>query len=426
MRGDRDDVSVHPPGPGRVGLRTAGLVAGSCLAVAATVVVFLTEDPRVLRLAVVAGAWAFVLAALVRSRSTADVSLPAREQLAAAEREAELRLAHELELEREAAARREHELRVVDDLRRTAEQSMRAELEALRTELTQVTELRREMGQLAELRGEFAGLAELRRELAGLAELRRELAGLDLTALAELRTDVGRLRSELTEQLSGEMLVERVMLRTQSTRTAPAAPEPTALRTVEADGRARPASELTAGWPAVLADEPAPGTRRPEEVRVEPQRPVAPPPPLDWLAGRSLIEPGAAAEARRSRHTSTAEPPPPPLDRPVRRSLLDAPPPPHAEPDPRRRRTDDPLPVAVPAEQLTVERPVAQRERPPVPGPPAPALTAEAPAPVEEDPAGRLSELLAESGLTPPSGGRRRYREDGESDDVLARVLGRS
>jgi hypothetical protein len=136
-----------------VGLRTAGLVAGSCLAVAATVVVFLTEDPRVLRLAVVAGAWAFVLAALVRSRSTADVSLPAREQLAAAEREAELRLAHELELEREAAARREHELRVVDDLRRTAEQSMRAELEALRTELTQVTELRREMGQLAELRG---------------------------------------------------------------------------------------------------------------------------------------------------------------------------------------------------------------------------------------------------------------------------------
>jgi hypothetical protein len=224
------------------------------------------------------------------------------------------------------------------------------------------------------------------------------------------------------------MLVERVMLRTQSTRTAPAAPEPTALRTVEADGRARPASELTAGWPAVLADEPAPGTRRPEEVRVEPQRPVAPPPPLDWLAGRSLIEPGAAAEARRSRHTSTAEPPPPPLDRPVRRSLLDAPPPPHAEPDPRRRRTDDPLPVAVPAEQLTVERPVAQRERPPVPGPPAPALTAEAPAPVEEDPAGRLAELLAESGLTPPSGGRRRrrYREDGESDDVLARVLGRS
>ncbi|ADB73408.1 hypothetical protein Gobs01_00614 [Geodermatophilus obscurus DSM 43160] len=373
-------------------MRTAGLVAGFCLAVAATVVVFITEDPRVLRLAVGAAAWAFVLAALVRSRSTADVSLPAREQLAAAEREAELRLAHELELGREAAARREHELRV-DDLRRTAEPSMRAELEALRTELAQVTGLRREMSQVAELRGELAGLAELRRELAGLAELR--------TTLAELRTDVGRLRSELTEQLSGEMLVERVMLRTQTTRTAPVAPEPAAPHTVEADGSDRPASELTAARPAVRVDEPAPGTRRPEEVRVEPQRPVAPPPPRDW---------------------------------PARRSLLDAAPPPHAEPDPPRCRTDDPLAVAVPAEQLTDERPVAQWERPPVPGLAAPVPTAaalaplEGSAPVEEESARRLAELLAEGGLTPPSGGRRRrrYREDGGSDDVLARVLGRS
>jgi hypothetical protein len=420
MRGDRDDVSARPSGPGTAALRTVGLAGGFCLAVAATVAVLLTEDPQVLRLAVVAGAWAFVLAALVRSRSTADVSQPGGEQLAAAEREAQLRLAHERELEREAAARREHELRVDNDLRRTAEQSMRAELEALRTGLTQVTELRREVGQLA----------ELRRELAGLAELRTTLAGLDLTALAELRTDVGRLRSELTEQLSGEMLVERVMLRTQSTRTAPAAPGAVAPRTVEADGRDRPASESTAAWPAVRADEPAPGTRRLEEVRAEPQRPAAPPPPVDWLAGRSLVEADAAAEARRSRHASTAEPPPPPLDWLARRSLLDVPPPPHAEPEPRRRRSDDPFPVAVPAEQLTVGRPVAQRERPPVPGPAAPAPpapAADATAPAEEDPARRLAELVAESGLTPPSGGRRRrrYREDGESDDVLARVLGR-
>ncbi|WP_141242971.1 hypothetical protein [Geodermatophilus obscurus] len=407
MRGDRDDASVPRSGPGLTELRTTSLVAGFLLAVAATVVVFLTEDPQVLRLAVVAAAWAFVLAALVASRRTPDgasadgpaqaaVERAAVEladlQRAAAEREAELRLAPELELEREGAARREHELRLENDLRRTADRSMRAELEALRTELAQVSELRREMAQLA----------ELRRDLAGLAELRPILAGLDLTGLAELRTDVGRLRSELTEQLSGEMLVERVMLRTQSTRTAPAAPGATAPSTSEADGWNRPVPELTAAWPAVRTDEPAPGTRRPEEVRVEPQRPAAPPPPLDRPAGRSL---------------------------------LDAPPPPHAEPEPRRRRTDDLLPVAAPVEQLTVERPVAQRERPPVPGPAAPAPAAEAPAPAAEAPAPaaedsarRLTELLAESGLTPPSGGRRRrrYREDGESDDVLARVLGRS
>ena len=39
----------------------------------------------------------------------------------------------------------------------------------------------------------------------------------------------------------------------------------------------------------------------------------------------------------------------------------------------------------------------------------------------------RLADILAENGVAPPSGGRRRrrYREDGDTDDVLARVLGR-
>jgi hypothetical protein len=407
MRGDRDDASAHrypnggqSAGPASPGLRTAGLVAGFCLAVVATVVVFLTEDPQVLRLAVVAAAWAFVLAALVASRPTPERTAagggePAAVERAAAGREAELRPVHELELEPEVAARREHELRVENDLRRTAEQSMRAELEALRGELARVGELWRELGQVAELRREVAEVAGLRHDLAGLAELRTTLAGLDLAGLAELRSDVGRLRSELTEQLSGGMLVERVMLRTQSTRTAPAVAEPAAPRTVEADGWDRPASELTAAWPAVRIDEPAPGTHRLDEVRVESPRTAVPPPPqpLDWLASRSLV---------------------------------DAPPPPYAEPEPRRRRTDAPAPTAPPRpdDQLTTERPVAQRERPPVPAVP----TAEAATPAEEDPSTRLAQLLAESGLTPPSGGRRRrrYREDDESNDVLARVLGRT
>ncbi len=377
MRRDRGDGGSA--GPASSGLRTAGLVAGFLLAVGATVVVFLTEDPQLLRLAVVAAAWAFVLAALVASRRSAGATPAdggeraaverADPEPATAQRETELQLAHERELAREAAARREHELRVEHDLRRTAEESMRAELEALRTELAQVTELRREMGQLAELRREVAELAGLRHDLAGLDQLRTALAGLDPTALAELRTDVGRLRRELTEQLSGEMLVERVMLRTQSTRSAAA---------VEPGGWEGPTPELTAAWPAVRADAPAAGGWQPAEVRIE-----------------SL----------------------PPVDR----SLPDPAPPPPAEPEPRRRRTDDPSPTTSPApeELLTVQRPVAQRERPPVPGPPA----AEAPG----EPATRPAEPVAESGPTPPSGGRRRrrYREDDETDDVLSRVLGR-
>ncbi|WP_157937142.1 DUF6779 domain-containing protein [Geodermatophilus chilensis] len=439
----RDGPAGRPAGPASPGLRTLGLVVGFVLAVVATGVVFLTDDPQLLRLAVVAAAWAFVLAALVASRRPGDPVEHADLGRAAVEREAELRRAHELELQREGTARREHELRLADELRRTVEQSMRAELEALRAELAPVGELRRELAQVAELRHELAEVAGLRRDLAGLAELRTALAGLDLTALAELRTDVARLRSELPEQRSGEMLVERVMLRTQSTRTAPATTEAAAPRTVEADSWTSPAPELTAAWPAVRADEPAAGTRGPDGVRAEPRRvpPPPPPPPLDWLAGRRLVEPDEAAEARRTRHAATAEPPPPPLDWLASRSLLTPPPPPPSpehedETEPRRRRTDPPKPTAtpVPDDLLTTERPVAQRQRPPVPGPaappaevPAPAPTAEAHAPAAGDPGRRVAELLAESGLTPPSGGRRRrrYREDDESDDVLARVLGR-
>jgi len=51
---------------------------------------------------------------------------------------------------------------------------------------------------------------------------------------------------------------------------------------------------------------------------------------------------------------------------------------------------------------------------------------APAPAPDADDTgSARLAQILAESGVT-PGGRRHRYREDGESDDVLARVLGRS
>ncbi len=338
VRGDRDEAPARryghrgrSAGPASPALRTAGLAGGSCLAVTATVVVLMTDDPRLLRLAVVGAAWAFVLAALVRSRPAADVSSPAQGQPAAAER--------------------------------------------------------------ADLEREMAEVATLRREVAELAALRTALAGLDPTALAELRTDVGRLRPELREQLSGEVLVERVMLRTPSTRSAP---EPPAPRTVQADSWTSPAPELTAAWPAVQADEPPAGTRQLDEVRAEPRRAPAPPPP-------------------------------PPLDRPAGRSLLTPPATSRPEAEPRRRRPDAPAPTAalLPDAPLSTERPVAQRERPPVPGAAVP--TAGAPAPADEDPGRRLAELPADSGLTPPSGGRRRrrHREDGEGDDVLARLLGR-
>ncbi|WP_143087125.1 DUF6779 domain-containing protein [Geodermatophilus ruber] len=380
-------------------------MAGFVLAVAATAVVFLTDNPQLLRLAVVAAAWAFVLAALVSARRGAGTHGPATGEAAA--REAELRLAYELELEREAAARQEYELRLEKDLRHEAEESMRAELDALRGELAQVAELRRDMAQVAELRRDMAQVGELRGELAQVGELRRDVAQLaelrvGLAQLADLRADLGKL----TEQLSGEMLIERIMLRTQTIRTGPATVESLDSRTIDAavDG------DMT--WAA----EPAAPTRQLEEARVEQPVPAPevtaafaatpPPPPLDWLTERSLVEPEEASEARRARHARLDPEPGPAVS------------------EPRRRRTDGPAavePAPVAAGQLTVERPVAQRERPPVPG----AGPAEPEGPAGS---GRLAEILAESGVSPSSGGRRRrrYREDDEADDVLARVLGRS
>jgi hypothetical protein len=141
-----------------------------------------------------------------------------------------------------------------------------------------------------------------------------------------------------------------------------------------------------------------------------------PPSPLDWLAARSLLDP-----------------PPAPAPAPV------------ARPDvpPRRRRSDEPTAAPVPNEFApTTQRPAVTARPSPTPRGISPT-TAPSPAArpefdrsafrfaVREDgPAAEaqnpdLARILAENGTAPSTGGRRRrrYREDGEPDDVLARVL---
>ena len=86
---------------------------------------FLTDNPQYLRIAVVAVAWAFVIATFAAGRRTGD-------RAEAEMRESQLRHAYELELEREVAARREYELAVENEVRRETEDSMRDELDALR------------------------------------------------------------------------------------------------------------------------------------------------------------------------------------------------------------------------------------------------------------------------------------------------------
>ncbi|SFP18662.1 hypothetical protein SAMN05660464_2393 [Geodermatophilus dictyosporus] len=362
-------MARRPPDPaGSPRLRTAGLVLGSLLAVAATAVVFLTEDARVLRITVVAVAWACLLAAVAagrRSARDADAAPPTAPDTTALE--AELRRAYDAELEREVAARQRYELELENEVRREAEQSMRRELDALRSELAG---LREGLSGIAALRAEVAAVGALRADLAGLTALRADLA-----EIGGLRADVGRLRAELTEQLTGEMRVERLVMRTQSVRT-PAGREPLE--------PAPPAwgGELDTGWAAQVpaATVVAPAVAREPEP---PARPLPLPPvpvpvhaepagsPREWPAARGPLDPADAA--------------------------------------PRRRHTDPAGASAPqPAEQLTVERPTVHTA---AAGHAAPSWAAPSPA-AEVDDVGsaRLAQILAESGVR-PGGRRHRYRD---------------
>jgi hypothetical protein len=212
-RREDDDVA---PRPDASSTRTLTLVGGFALAVAATLAVFLTDNAQYLKLAVVAVAWAFVLATFAAGRRGTD-------RVAAAARERELRRAYERELEREVAARNEYELELENELRRESEDSMRYELDALRHDIAALSGLRDEVARVSELHGDLASLASLREDVARVAALRDDVAALgalrqDLGQLGELRADMARLRTELTEQLSSEMLIERIVMRTQASR----------------------------------------------------------------------------------------------------------------------------------------------------------------------------------------------------------------
>ncbi|MGY1834060.1 DUF6779 domain-containing protein [Blastococcus sp. SYSU DS0510] len=472
----REDDAAR--GPALAGSRTLLQTGGFVLAVGATLAVFLTDNAQLLRVAVVAVAWAFVLAAFAAGRRDTD-------RVRAAARETDLRRAYETELEREVAARREHELELENELRREAEESMRDELDALRGEISSLTGLRDEVARVAGMRGEIAALGQLRDEVARVAALRDDVAALaglraELGQLGALREDMGRLRAELAEQLSSEMLVERIVMRTQASRLDGSA-RPLEGATWSDDA---PPRELTGGWPAIRLDEPRP-TQQFQQVRtstwsaVPPPAPTAPPvppaptvapvpppvraaapppPPVRPPAPPVPVRPAAPVPApsgfgrheRAAAHhgdpslgsaapavgerpappvtvhspvvtpSSTlppappATPPPSPVEWLAARSLLDPPAPPRADDAPRRRRTDD-------------------GERPPAEFAPTTAQPAVPPtwaAPPEQDRPDapiRIEQILAENGVSPTAGGRRRrrYREDGDSDDVLARVLGR-
>jgi hypothetical protein len=400
MGGRRDDNA-----PAR-GWLVRGLGLGLVPAAGAAVAVFFTDDARLLRVAVLALCWAFVAAALLAGSRRTD-------QVVARGREAELRHAYDLELEREVAARHEYERELEGRLRREAEDAMRGEL----------ARLHRELAGLGQLRSEIAALAEIRGALAGLDQLRAELTG-----LAELRSDLGSIRSELTEQLSGELLVERMVMRAQSVRGP-----------VQAGGgwdvdrwseiRAVPAEPVEAApLPIARPPVPPPAARPSASVDARPQ----PRSPLEWLGDRSLLD---ADDQPTGEFPVVAEPEP-------------AEAPSYAAPSYDGARYDELLFGSSPVAEASYEegyRPSswatggtswsAENSTAYDASGYAAGSPSEEPSPrVRPGPSGhaRLEQILAESGVDVPSGGRARRRrhrdEDDEAagDDVLARVLGRS
>src|SRR5688500_7005530 len=145
-RREDDDVAPRPATSSIPSTRTLVQAGGFVLAALATLAVFLTDNPQLLRLAVVAVAWAFVLATFAAGRSGTD-------RVAAAAREAQLRRAYEVELGREVAARREYELELENELRRETEGAMRVDLDALRGDIAALAGLRDEVARVSELRG---------------------------------------------------------------------------------------------------------------------------------------------------------------------------------------------------------------------------------------------------------------------------------
>jgi hypothetical protein len=112
----------------RGGRATVLWVGAVLLCAAATGVLVLSEDARLLRLGIVAALWAALLGAFavarLRYRASEDE-----------DRESELKRIYELELEKEIAARREFELEAENEARRRVAEESDGELESLRSEL---------------------------------------------------------------------------------------------------------------------------------------------------------------------------------------------------------------------------------------------------------------------------------------------------
>ncbi|MGZ4533644.1 MAG: DUF6779 domain-containing protein, partial [Mycobacteriaceae bacterium] len=260
---------------------------------------------QLLRLAVVALLWVAVICSIAVTKYRRDAST-------SASRAHELQTVYALELEREVNARREHELVVESDMR----EQVAAQLRSGATD-----------------------------ELAGLRE------------------EVKALRESLTSLFNGDMVVERVALRAESTR----------IRSLSDNSGMGASTQKLLGFPDIDGF-----------VDIEPDDHVE---PEQYVEVEHHVEPEQPAPR------VEPAPPAPPAPR-----VEPEQPAPHVEPAPPA----PPAPRVEPSHRAEPEEPSAHEAAPSSAGP-------------EPEAGGSgtkrtVSELLAAYGGQPPSGGRRRRR----------------
>ncbi|GLZ32922.1 hypothetical protein Lesp02_51100 [Lentzea sp. NBRC 105346] len=228
------------------------MVAALALALVAAAVLVLSDNARWLRLAVVAALWAALVGAFLAAKYRRQVQERTDEV-------ADLQSVYELELEREVAARREYELEIESETRKRIEEESRGDIEALRADLRQLRDnLEALLGgdvlvERIALRAESTRL----RSLSDQARITTGDSKRIITAGTAKQVVNAEKPSERTE------LIERVAhdAKVQAPRREPARPEPARPEPARTSPQARP-------QPTVIRREP----QKPQEPqRREPQ-----------------------------------------------------------------------------------------------------------------------------------------------------------
>jgi hypothetical protein len=253
------------------------LVAVLVLAIAATAVLVLSNDARFLRLGVLAALWAALVGAFL--------AVKYRREAAASEDEvADLQAVYELELEREVAARREYELEIEAETRRRVEEESREDLDALRGELRALREnLEALLG--GEVLVERVALRAESTRMRSLSDQSRLLAvGEDRIIAKEERKPitVGTVRKETpADKALQTELIERITHEpVRAKEQSPRRPEPS---------RPEPSRQPLRSAQTDALSRPASQGRR------EPQRPAQQPAPTQFVNRPAAAK---AAEAR--------------------------------------------------------------------------------------------------------------------------------